>query len=197
MYNALTTRDIEFSSNKSMILLRGGIVNRNQIINVSEDKIVVNDLTFAIAKRILKYSNVNVIHNGNRIFVKSGDEDALLFTYTDEAFKDERVECENNDVADNNEEIVENIKHIDLSDHVEINDSIDIEISSNNDISEENYNYSDDEVLDEDNSYVAEDDNYDQFDNNETDTEENTEVVSDNVIVRSHNSNRKNKKHHH
>lgn len=80
MLNPNAMKDIRFPREKTNILLRGGILMRDEIAG-SEPTITMKNVAFGKARRILNYSYMEVFHNDVWVMVKSFEEDLLKALY--------------------------------------------------------------------------------------------------------------------
>lgn len=74
-------RDIRFSDAKANLLLRGGIINRENLMNASNSIITMTDVHFGVAKRINNITSLEVMVEDWH-HVMCGDTDTLYNLYT-------------------------------------------------------------------------------------------------------------------
>lgn len=79
----LNSRDVKFNENKSLALLRGGIITRRDLANIENNEVIVKDASFAIARRIYSYTDIDVLKENTWNHVNSGDENALIAAFDD------------------------------------------------------------------------------------------------------------------
>lgn len=94
MNGILTTKDIRFPDKKINVLLRGGIVSRDQIKNVKDSILEMTDVPFGIAKRINAVTAIDINNHDNWETILCGDEDHLkqVYTHTPIVIEEEHVE---------------------------------------------------------------------------------------------------------
>ena len=94
MNGILTTKDIRFPDKKINVLLRGGIVSRDQIKNVKDSILEMTDVSFGIAKRINAVTAIDINNHDNWETILCGDEDHLkqVYTHTPIVIEEEHVE---------------------------------------------------------------------------------------------------------
>ncbi len=92
------TKTIRFSKDKINFLLRGGIIQRPEIVgNTDGEFIVLNNVTYGKAFRMNKVTNIEVMKNhGEWVKIKSGDVKSLQTWFTTD---DEAVETDSSDEA--------------------------------------------------------------------------------------------------
>ena len=81
----LNTKDIRFTDTKINILLRGGIVSRDDLRNSKNSIIKMNDVPFGVAKRINDITAIDVKEDkelNNWYRIGCGDTEELVAVYT-------------------------------------------------------------------------------------------------------------------
>lgn len=79
-------RDIRFSKDNAIKLLRGNIISRSTIAaNTEKDKIEMKDVIFPLAARIFKVTDIDVRVDNDWIFVRNNDTDTLKKVYDHKA----------------------------------------------------------------------------------------------------------------
>lgn len=116
-------RTVRVDESKGLTLLYRGIITRSDLVNVKDGKIIIEDTTFAIVKRIINYIDVEVLTETGWTLVEAGDETSLAV-----AFENMTVHNKQNEEATIHEDpviepVVENTEINDEapveSDHVE------------------------------------------------------------------------------
>ena len=81
----LNTKDIRFTDTKINILLRGGVVSRDDLRNSKNSIIEMNDVPFGVAKRINDITAIDVKEDkelNNWYRIGCGDTEELVAVYT-------------------------------------------------------------------------------------------------------------------
>ena len=74
-------RTIRVDESKGLTLLYRGIITRSDLVNVKDGKIIIEDTTFAIVKRIINYIDVEVLTETGWTLVEAGDETSLAVSF--------------------------------------------------------------------------------------------------------------------
>ena len=74
-------RTVRVDESKGLMLLYRGIVTRSELVNVQDGKIIIEDTTFAIVKRIINYIDVEVLTETGWTLVEAGDETSLAVAF--------------------------------------------------------------------------------------------------------------------
>ena len=74
-------RTIRVDESKGLTLLYRGIITRSDLVNVKDGKIIIEDTTFAIVKRIINYIDVEVLTETGWTLVEAGDETSLAVAF--------------------------------------------------------------------------------------------------------------------
>lgn len=74
-------RTIRVDESKGLTLLYRGIITRSDLVNVKNGKIIIEDTTFAIVKRIINYIDVEVLTETGWTLVEAGDETSLAVAF--------------------------------------------------------------------------------------------------------------------
>ena len=74
-------RTIRVDETKGLTLLYRGIITRSDLVNVKDGKIIIEDTTFAIVKRIINYIDVEVLTETGWTLVEAGDETSLAVSF--------------------------------------------------------------------------------------------------------------------
>lgn len=181
MRDILTTRIIKFPYDKGPIMMRGGIITRDQMTNVESGMIRVDDVTFARARRMLNYANLTVCKEETSVDVRSGDENMLNFAYTDEPFT-------------HHEDVVEsiNISEIEIPEEVIVEDTTDCdkEIDSDSEMPEEiEMPKDEEEIVDDHDEMINSEESHEAYESNSNIHRQATRIPQPN--------NHHNKKHRH
>ena len=129
-----TKKTIKVPYTKGVRLFISGILEKRDLLNMDEDSnVIIKDVSFPMARRIISYTNMYIGHMDNFDFVKSGDIDHLEKVYnTPEDVVEEVTAVENNVTTEE-----EHYKHIDLSDKVKVEERIEISKEEENEATEE------------------------------------------------------------
>lgn len=82
-------KDIRFSDTKANILLRGGMISREHLMNVKDSMINMSNVHFGIAKRINDVTSLEVKHMDEWRSVMCGDTTTLQNIYASAVSEDE------------------------------------------------------------------------------------------------------------
>lgn len=74
-------RTVRVDESKGLMLLYRGVVTRSELVNVQDGKIIIEDTTFAIVKRIINYIDVEVLTETGWTLVEAGDETSLAVSF--------------------------------------------------------------------------------------------------------------------
>lgn len=74
-------RTVRVDESKGLMLLYRGIVTRSELVNVQDGKIIIEDTTFAVVKRIINYIDVEVLTETGWTLVEAGDETSLAVAF--------------------------------------------------------------------------------------------------------------------
>lgn len=74
-------RTVRVDESKGLTLLYRGIITRSDLVNVKDGKIIIEDTTFAIVKRIINYIDVEVLTETGWTLVEAGDETSLAVSF--------------------------------------------------------------------------------------------------------------------
>lgn len=74
-------RTVRVDESKGLMLLYRGVVTRSELVNVQDGKIIIEDTTFAIVKRIINYIDVEVLTETGWTLVEAGDETSLAVAF--------------------------------------------------------------------------------------------------------------------
>lgn len=74
-------RTVRVNESKGLMLLYRGVVTRSELVNVQDGKIIIEDTTFAIVKRIINYIDVEVLTETGWTLVEAGDETSLAVAF--------------------------------------------------------------------------------------------------------------------
>ena len=74
-------RTVRVDESKGLMLLYRGVVTRSELVNVQDGKIIIEDTTFAVVKRIINYIDVEVLTETGWTLVEAGDETSLAVAF--------------------------------------------------------------------------------------------------------------------